>query len=554
MKCLSLSLVLLLGSVLSAWAQTTTSPIIATTCPLGQYVGALPVSGIPQCVSQSVANNTALKALIGVPGQAVLRLGFAAAGDGGGAVYGWSGISCAIPDDGAQVQPNSTGCWIADFSSDPSVKVWGAKGDGTTDDSVAVRKAVVARKAAPLRFPVGNYRLCSEIASTDPMNIVGVGSGAGPGVIQTSGNTIFTLCNANQNGFRSSNYFPSRFSGFWLTSAVQQASGYAGIVADTASAATMTRWRFDDVALGSEGYNSPLTLYDGIKQIKPTYPDYNRIYCQGWVNSCINHTTTSGVEGSGGYIHNSYFFGNPDSTSQGPAIYSEIGYTWISNNEILGGSDGIQFCYKNNPASETVIHHNTIENSRFRGILLQSCDGSAASMVHIVNNEFSNYSFTANMSAEIQISEYPTAGGTQVWLSNLMITNNIFRSTLISAAKYIWVSAGKNAIISSNIIEDLGVNNPIAIQVTGANSNNSLAPKFLVRDNQVLGTTNRFSGGATASPFYSDVSGLYTVATLPSVVGLGSTVVVSNGTPNTQPCTSGGTGAIATWYPTGWKC
>jgi hypothetical protein len=497
-----------------------------------------------------VGSNTALKSAPGAPGKRLTRLGFYGPGDGGIAPYNWSDANCSAADDGAQVQPSGTGCWVADLHNMVvTPQIWGARGDNTADDAPAIRAALMAAPAHSINVPAGTYRICSEINSTTPISVVGVGSKAGPGFIPTSGNTRFVLCNANQNGFFVSSDKASRFEGFWLTSAVPQSAGFAGIKLDGGPGAYIARASFEDVALGSAAYNGATTLYNGIATVQTNYSDFYKVYCQGWQNSCLNLTTHSGYEGSGGFIHHSYFFGNPDNTTQGAAIYSEVGYTFIHDNEILAGDHSVNFCIRNNPAGEIVIHHNTIENSRRSGVRIATCDGNNANMVQIKDNEFSNYAYATAMVAEILIAEY-----TSPWLKNVQISGNVLRSSLPSGAKYIWTQAGGNMLINNNLIEDLGGQNPWGIQITGATHNGALTAPIMTAHNLISNTTNKLQGNPTTGTQFVEPGNAFSVATLPAYPSFGSTVPVGDGISGSSPCAVGGAGAIAFFEGVAWKC
>jgi hypothetical protein len=96
---------------------------------------------------RGVPTNAALKALSPMTGATVRRLGFYVAGDGGAADYALSSSPCSLNsglgDDGAQVQAQGGGCWnISAASRSLSPLVWGAVGDGTTNDTAAVQAAI----------------------------------------------------------------------------------------------------------------------------------------------------------------------------------------------------------------------------------------------------------------------------------------------------------------------------------------------------------------------------------------------------------------------------
>lgn len=129
-----------------------------------------------------VINNIALKGVTGSIGKRLTRLGFDTIGDGGVASYNWSDSNCAVADNGAQVQPTGTGCWIADFNNVKiSPAVWGGKpGVETVDSSAAINTALIyaGRVGATIDLGGYSYGICASPATIGAtVNRVGMRNG-----------------------------------------------------------------------------------------------------------------------------------------------------------------------------------------------------------------------------------------------------------------------------------------------------------------------------------------------------------------------------------------
>lgn len=101
-------------------------------------------------------------------------LGYYSAQDGGGARYSYSAI---MPTHPGRFQ-SADGAWWEIAETAPNVRMFGAAGDGTTDDAAAITSALSYMDAAeaPMLFPAGTYALASEVIfGGSYMNLVAQG-------------------------------------------------------------------------------------------------------------------------------------------------------------------------------------------------------------------------------------------------------------------------------------------------------------------------------------------------------------------------------------------
>lgn len=143
-------------------------------------------AGLPR-----IANNAALVLTGTSRGPSVYRAGFTSPGDGGGAVYTASPLPCSLNggngDNGSQVRSADNTCWIADLSGiTPTPMIWGAAGNGTTNDTTPVQAAITAMTGGTLYG--GPHYYCVNALTVGVVAIVLDGP--------TSG---FKACSPNQN-------------------------------------------------------------------------------------------------------------------------------------------------------------------------------------------------------------------------------------------------------------------------------------------------------------------------------------------------------------------
>lgn len=93
--------------------------------------------------------------------------GNATVGDQGGGIFIWDAANSSADNGATIVNPTGNagnGRWVRLVRSEVNVKWFGAKGDGVTDDAVAVQTAV--NTGATVIFPAGNYVLGQTITAS----------------------------------------------------------------------------------------------------------------------------------------------------------------------------------------------------------------------------------------------------------------------------------------------------------------------------------------------------------------------------------------------------
>lgn len=121
--------------------------------------------------TKTVTSITNLRAVLHTAASYVFVTGYYVSGDGGGGPYYYDSTDVSSIDNGGTVIVASDGGrWKLVYTAQLTVKQFGAKGDGSTNDATAVQAALtfcMANQKA-LRFPAGKYRFTSALSVTFP--------------------------------------------------------------------------------------------------------------------------------------------------------------------------------------------------------------------------------------------------------------------------------------------------------------------------------------------------------------------------------------------------
>lgn len=144
----------------------------------------------------------AVNDLLGVSGSVTGQLasctGYWVRGDNGGGQFWWDSASTATHDGGLVIAPTgvATGRWRRIFDGDVNVRWFGAKGDGSTDDTAAFIAAIATGYS--VFVPEGTYITSGVLTMTSGGQMMyGSGCGTGGSIIKASAGWTVTTTDSS---------------------------------------------------------------------------------------------------------------------------------------------------------------------------------------------------------------------------------------------------------------------------------------------------------------------------------------------------------------------
>lgn len=374
------------------------------------------VTALPGVTQNFGTRTLAVAANISVSATFVRTAGYAAAGDGGDALYKHAG---GTTPGGFQ---SADGQWwqIALTGDRLNVRAFGATGDGVTDDTTALQACIncAITNSKPVYLSHGQFLISSalNIQSTAlPFSMFGHG-------LQSDCNLIMT--SASQNGlyFNSSSRITLQGFGIRPNGGVTPTSG-ACIFVDGV------------VNTGNQGF------IDNVDMV-----GFNGITATGLQQFCISNC---GIAARGTCISlanpgDSTIYGNrltmTLSTAAGITVPSgNAGGLRISNNKINGAGAACMTVTQNPPGDgDLLIENNSMEGANF-GIVITTVSSTTLGNVMIIGNEIGVTS---------DCIQFPsTSTG---WLLNMIISGNNCNTATAGAG--ITILAASYFVVTGNII------------------------------------------------------------------------------------------------------
>lgn len=340
----------------------------------------------------TVPTTVALKALGAGTYTSVLREGYYQSGDSPSATYIWSPSVCALNaglgDGGSQIPPTiGTGCWLIAPTDRFNVRVFGAKGDASTNDTIALQNTVNAALAAGVAhnssantvyFPGGSYVITSALSANGPLTMQGDNPATSVLIPPVS------------------------------SSAITVAS-QAGVVIEKLGVTYTSLANSGVTAIALTGVGANSNASSVIRDVLVNN-SYNCLGLHNTVLFVVDDAKCYGFNGVGATVD------NPNNVDVGDSVITNS--TFFSNFSGPGGIAGIQWL----SSGGLRIVNNKIATTSY-GVLFQLVSGAVTAQIIISNNSFDTVGLVG-----VSLSRLGSTGN----FNSVSISNNMFASSLIA--------------------------------------------------------------------------------------------------------------------------
>lgn len=366
-----------------------------------------------------------------------------------------------------------------------SVKDFGAKGDGSTDDTASMQAAHATGKT--IYYPAGTYKFSTLTLAQGGI----IGDGKGQTILSSSDLTSADVITYTGTGFSAA--IPL-FRDFTLQSSLSKTAG-AGIRflpgSGELSYATIDNVMFNALPTG--------IYFSAASQFKVDKCDFVNYSAQG-----IHVENTNENDSGDSFISNCFLNTSVPTGSTFGIWYRTSGGLKVTNCKILGGNSGFVMGFNGTQnVADLLIDNCSIEDTTAFGIFLGRDSGTFGFGTVQINN------------CEIGC---PTCIGTDTsgFLTLLTIDGNTLN---IASTSGVGISLNNvsNINVGPNVINGQFGGNPIGISVTSSCSNGKIAPQCFIG----IPAANRLSN-ASATVSYIEASQTGTVGSVTTSTGYSS--------------------------------
>lgn len=433
-----------------------------------------------------------------------------------------------------------------------SVKDFGAVGDGTTDDLLAIQAALDSfgmDEGGTLYFPEGRYRITAGLTHGEELSIIGVGAGNSNPPVGDNGSMIL-MDSEDEDALTYSGIRAFSITGI----------GFAPASGVTRDADTVFINTGTVHATGVPQY--PVTIDNctfllGDRAIEYRDAKNLRIQnCTFWAQAASAVISISaGSFGALGrvWIENNLF--DPLSTGTGVEIQdSEHADTIITGNIFIGGANGVAVNLDEDTQSIDISHNNFVDQA------VRAINIDQNTVARVIQNVLVSGNMIRSTIAAALTQILVAPGDATTWIKNLQVSDNIINTDMDGATAMLGIFAGSNIIISNNILDNSS--NTDAAIVTGIdcrlNAGVASITDNLIRNMGtnglrfgILGTGCRVSDMQNEMTL-AEVLSQFTNATNGSMAAASDVTVGADGTAMFTPGVGGGSGSVgvktgATW-------
>lgn len=431
---------------------------------------------------------------------------------------------------------------------------FGIVGDGSTDDTAALQAAITASAGKSLSLNKGVSKITAGLTAVAPIELYGPAVGRGD---QTGGIGYFSGYGAAiRSTFNDGDMIS--YTGRMGATFRDLALVNAGDLPRSSGAAIRVQSPSDSYTTGSASFKR-LTLknqYNGIHISRPYMPYLEDLYISDWVNVAILMDTDD-IEGNGGNIVGGSFIGN--ATCAGVMDF-RVGYHRTSHNMMVGGRFGIRVRAENWPMGTCVHDHDTIDNFREYGLVVDNVDGEKVSQLTVDGCDFLADGTFGGPTIKAMLSLQPNDTGSDPYINSAVLNDLNFRGQLTGTsgpatgglAAFMHVDGVSGWVCSGCSISALTGNTAVGIHV-GSQARNGLIVDLVMQSENGEAFT-KYTGDYTYTRIIDSRGISYAALIALGTVANGSMIWVTDGNVNSdQTLTNGGSGVLVFRQNGAWR-